>query len=73
MDNLVDIALVKARAGGYAALAKSLGLQRATVWGWRVVPAKHVARVSHITGIPREELRPDIFGHLDGKAAGEAA
>lgn len=61
MSASLDIDVIKARAGGYAALAKALGLSRATVWGWREVPPKHVIAVERETGIPRHLLRPDLY------------
>jgi DNA-binding transcriptional regulator YdaS (Cro superfamily) len=61
MVTSVNIEVVKEKGGGYSRLAKSLGLQRATVWGWKAVPAKHAIAVERITGIPREELRPDLY------------
>jgi DNA-binding transcriptional regulator YdaS (Cro superfamily) len=49
------------RGGGASALATKLKLHRATVWGWKKVPPHHVLAVERITGIPREELRPDLY------------
>ena len=48
---------------GIAAVARALGVSRQVAWSWfhRQIPAKHVAGVERITGIPRSELRPDIF------------
>lgn len=48
---------------GIAALARALGVSRQTAWTWfhRQIPAKHVHGVERITGIPRSELRPDLF------------
>lgn len=43
-------------------LAKELGIEPASVSGWRRIPAERVSEVSRITGVPRAELRPDIFG-----------
>lgn len=61
MADHLNIETVKQRGGGYGRLAKELGLARATVWGWESVPPKHVIAVERITGIPRTELRPDLY------------
>ncbi len=42
-------------------IADALGLSPSTVSEWRRVPAHHVQKVAEITGIPPEELRPDVF------------
>jgi DNA-binding transcriptional regulator YdaS (Cro superfamily) len=50
-------------AGSAAKLASLLGLHRSSVSDWRKsrVPAERVARVEQLTGVPRTELRPDLF------------
>ena len=48
-------------AGSKNKLAKMLGISRAAVSVWEVVPIARVAIVEAKTGVPREELRPDIF------------
>lgn len=50
--------------GGPSALAKAIGdITSQAVSQWKRVPAERVVDVEKATGIPREELRPDIFGH----------
>lgn len=53
------------KAGGQAALARQLGVKQQTIFGWlhhsRQVPAERVLAVERVTGIPRHELRPDIY------------
>lgn len=55
-----------ATAGSQKALADLVGVTRAAVSLWKLngnrVPIERVASVSKATGIPREKLRPDIFG-----------
>jgi len=53
---------IAAKAGGVVALSKALNLSRGAVSQWRQVPVERLADVERITGIPRRELRPDIFG-----------
>jgi DNA-binding transcriptional regulator YdaS (Cro superfamily) len=52
-------------AGGVVRLSLMLGLSRGAVSQWREIPVRHLANVERITGIPRSELRPDIFGPLE--------
>lgn len=50
--------------GGYAELARILGVTRQTIYKWSAgrVPVERVVEVEKATGVPREQLRPDIFG-----------
>jgi len=52
---------VFAAVGGIGALAAKLGLSRQAVAIWHRVPIKHLNKVSEITGIPRQMIRPDMF------------
>jgi len=50
--------------GGAAALARRLGVSRNAVSGWRskqFIPVMRVLEVERVTGIPRHEIRPDIY------------
>ncbi len=62
-------------AGGGAALARLCGVTRYAVQQWKGagVPAGKLPLVSRITGIPMEELRPDLFGSAPPAAPAEAA
>lgn len=47
-------------------LANRLNISRGSVYKWKwanKIPAERVVAVEAITGIKREELRPDLFGH----------
>ena len=53
-------------AGSQGALAQKLGVKQAHVWYWlhrsrKGTPAEHVLRIEQLTGIPRHELRPDLY------------
>ena len=52
-------------AGGQAALARMLGVSRSTVNSWvkkrNRVTAETAKKIEVITGIKREDLRPDLF------------
>lgn len=55
--------------GGQAALARLLSTSKLTVKPQNVqfwlktgkIPAEHVLRIEHYTGVSRYELRPDVF------------
>jgi DNA-binding transcriptional regulator YdaS (Cro superfamily) len=51
----------KKAAGGPAALARELGITAQAICQWHEVPPLRVLDVEHHTGIPRHELRPDIY------------
>lgn len=55
------LADVFASVGTAAALGALLGVSRSAVSQWRQVPLRHLREVSQITGIPRRELRPDLY------------
>ena len=44
-------------------LAQRFGVNKSTVLRWeeRKVPAERVVDIERLTGIPRHELRPDLF------------
>ena len=51
---------------GASMLATKLGISKQAVHQWRKVPALRARDIEQITGIPREELRPDIYGENTG-------
>jgi DNA-binding transcriptional regulator YdaS (Cro superfamily) len=44
-------------------LARSVGVDKSSVTRWdkRRIPAERVLDVERVTGIPRHELRPDLY------------
>lgn len=52
--------IIKA-AGGITPLAKALKVKKQAVSAWNKVPHGRVVKVSEITGIPREKIRPDLY------------
>lgn len=51
-------------AGGLTALARKLGIQPPSISEWKRrgrVPASRVLQVEAATGVPRHELRPDLY------------
>jgi TorA maturation chaperone TorD len=49
-------------AGGAAQLARKIGISQPSVSNWSKVPAQRVIAVEAATGVPRAELRPDLYG-----------
>ncbi len=47
--------------GGLAGLAKPLGISEQAISQWDEVPPLRVLAVERASGIPREELRPDLY------------
>lgn len=53
-------------AGGQKPLADRIGTTQSQVWYWltrskRGVPAEFVLPIEQATGVPRSELRPDLW------------
>lgn len=47
--------------GGPTALAALLRIRPPSIYSWHRIPAQHVKAIHSATGIPRHEMRPDIF------------
>ena len=58
-DPVID-RVVKA-AGGPTLLANALGIRAPSVYSWKKIPPARAADIEKITGIPRHELRPDLW------------
>jgi DNA-binding transcriptional regulator YdaS (Cro superfamily) len=48
-------------AGSLRRLAMLLGITPAALLEWWRVPAHRILQVEAVTGIPREQLRPDLY------------
>ena len=46
---------------GQAQLARCLGISPQAISQWRSVPVRRVIEVERLTGVPRHELRADIY------------
>lgn len=57
-------------AGGPVAVGKALGITHQAVLQWDQCPPIRVIELERLSGIPRHELRPDIY---PAPKAGEAA
>jgi len=50
-----------ARAGGPTALARRLGVSKQAIVQWRQAPPLRVLELERLSGVPRHELRPDLY------------
>lgn len=48
-------------AGGIGALARGLGIKQPSVSSWAKVPSDRVLAIEALTGVSREDLRPDLY------------
>ncbi|GLH29532.1 hypothetical protein WSS15_21820 [Acetobacter pasteurianus] len=71
MSEITGMALIRSRRGLSAKIAAKLGITRGAVAQWNVVPPQYCPIIEATFGIPREELRPDIF--LKAESTGVAA
>ena len=47
--------------GGLKAVGEALGVTKQAVSQWDICPHLHVLKLEKATGIPRHEIRPDIY------------
>ena len=48
-------------AGSQEKLARLLGISQQAVHHWYQAPAGQIIAIERATGVPREELRPDLY------------
>lgn len=59
MDRALKRAIEK--AGSARRLAHKLGITQQSLGEWTRVPPRRVLAVERVTGVPRWELRPDLY------------
>lgn len=55
------MALLRSFRGYSSKVAAALGVTRGAVSAWKQIPAEYVVIVEQATGLPREQLRPDLY------------
>ncbi|MFC6790617.1 transcriptional regulator [Methylobacterium komagatae] len=55
------------KAGGHAKLGRALGISGAAISQWTQCPPLRVLAVEELTGVPRHELRPDLYPPVPAK------
>lgn len=60
-DAETGLAKARAKAGGSVGIGRAIGISSQAVSQWKRVPAERVIEVERATGVPREELRPDLY------------
>jgi len=63
MSRIVNrtVAVAVSHLGSAAELAKRLGISRQALNQWETIPVRHCRALEALTGIPKHEMRPDIF------------
>lgn len=57
----MDVKTLMNLAGGPTKLGAMLNVDKSTFYRWRAIPPRHVPRLEKLLGIPRHELRPDLW------------
>lgn len=65
MEKLLEY--LNAERGRRLELAGALGIAPSAISQWREVPLNRVIAIEALTGIPRKELRADVFGVVEPK------
>jgi DNA-binding transcriptional regulator YdaS (Cro superfamily) len=60
MDQGIANAIIA--CGSQAELARRLGITGAAISRWKQIPLGRVLQIVSVTGVPKEQLRPDIYG-----------
>lgn len=55
----LEKALIRSRS--HAELARAIGVSGNAVGLWKKCPIERVISIEYFTGVPRDELRPDLF------------
>ena len=63
--------LFRSRGIKLVSIASALGVDKGTVTKWMQskIPVEHAREIERITGVPKHELRPDVWDAPSGEAA----
>jgi DNA-binding transcriptional regulator YdaS (Cro superfamily) len=63
MANKHDLVVIKLleQFGGYRGLARAVGVTAEAIRHWKRVPAERVIKIEKVSGVAREQLRPDLY------------
>lgn len=61
------------RAGGITSLAKSLKITHQAIYSWKKIPSERVVDIERVTGISRQQLRPDLYAGMNASSLEEPA
>lgn len=61
METLTPVGKAIAAVGTASELARRLDITVQSIQQWKTIPAKRLLAVEKATGVPRQELRPDLF------------
>ncbi len=67
MDKL--LAYLDTERGRRGKLAEAIGISPSAISMWSRIPAERLMDVSRATGIPPEELRPDLYAQPEAIAS----
>lgn len=59
MDKLTE--WIKGERGRLMMLARECKITHGAILQWDRIPSERVVAVENVTGIPREQLRPDLY------------
>ena len=48
-------------AGGLSSLARLLDITPQSIIKWRKIPRKRIVAIEQLTGVPREQLAPELY------------
>jgi DNA-binding transcriptional regulator YdaS (Cro superfamily) len=67
--NLAIAAMADAAGkGGKARLARAIGISPQALHQWTRIPYDRITQVEKVTGVPREQLRPDLYRKADARS-----
>ena len=58
---MIDVIERATEKVGLVELARALGIKHQSFYSWKKVPAERVLAFERATGIPRSEVRPDLY------------